>query len=246
MPTPVSVGGGSGLIIGSGAEGGVRRRGLGGSLHDILEDDARGDGGPRGQRIAQAGAAPAALPATLFGVGLHLPPRGLLRGFLMRPPRRPLRLAGALDRLLVLLGVEELPGAVQRGLGGRGVRADPHREERPGLVDRPGRLVDLRLRLAGQADILAGQPLGLLEVLAAAAELLEPAGPVAVRLGQVDPDLLEHLGRGPEPPVRGLPVLSAARKQVGHALAARPEPGRIRRATADGSGHRPSPGPARP
>ena len=162
----------------------------------------------------------------MLGVGLHLPPRRLLGGLLLRPTRRPLRLAGALDRLLVLLGLEELPGAVQRGLGGRGVRADAHREERPGLLDRPGGLVDLRLRLAGQADILARQPLGLLEVLAGPADLLEQPHPVAVRLRQVEPDPVQHLGRGPESPVRGRPILPAARQQVGHALAARPAPAR--------------------
>ena len=170
------------------------------------------------QRIPHCGTAAAALPAPAFGVGLHLPPRGLLDGVLVRPARRELSLAGALDRLLVLLGAEELFGAVHRGLGGRGVRPDAHGEIPAGLVDRTGRFLDLRLRLGGQADVLAGQPFGLLEVADGALDLVEHPGPFAVRLREVEPDLVEHLGRRPESLVRGHPILATARQQVGHAF----------------------------
>ena len=140
----------------------------------------------------------------------------------MRLPRRPLRLAGALDGLLVVLGAEELLRPLERGVGGRGVRPDAHCIGTPSLFDRAGGVLDLRLGLAGQADVLAGQPLGLLEIGACAADLVEHPHPLAVRLRQIEPDLVEDLGGRSESLVRGRPVLATARQQVGQPLQGRP------------------------
>ena len=118
--------------------------------------------------------------------------------------------AGALDRLLVLLGLEQLLGTVQRGVRGGSVHVDAHREVALGLLDGSGGLGDLGLGLAGQPDVFPGEAFGLLQVVGGVADRGQQPGPLAARRRQVEPNLVEHLGGGPEPLVGGDPVLLTA------------------------------------
>ncbi len=129
VPTAASGAGGSGLIIGSGAEGRLRRVGTGSRppRHSRGRRPRRRPPPWPAHRRARSRPARVALPSPMLGVGLHLPPRRLLGRLLLRPPRRPLRLAGAVDRLLVLLGRRSCPARSARPRRPRCRRRRPSR-----------------------------------------------------------------------------------------------------------------------
>ena len=100
----------------------------------------------------------------------------LLHGGMVDLPCRLDRRACALDRLLVILGLQELLRLEHLGLGGGRIDHETHGGIAPGLLDGPTRLIDLGLGLSGQTDVLAGQLFGAVQVGGGAAQLFEQTG----------------------------------------------------------------------
>ena len=134
--------------------------------------------------------------APFFGGHRHLLHERLLHGRVIDLPGRLHRRARELDRLLVVLRLQELLGLHHLRLGGRGVDPQAHGGITAGLADGLAGLGDLGLGLGGQPDVFAGQ------LFASGSGRRRPRAPVRARppIGPAARTAPSRPGRARRPP----------------------------------------------